>query len=468
MKKLLMFLIYTAIFTNLDAIEIADVFSDNMILQRNTDIAVWGKSKDGIKISVSFAGMKKEIAAKNGKWHLSFPAMKANKKPQAMIIQSSDGFEKVIKNILIGDVWLASGQSNMGMKLGNVKGAKEAISEPLNPNLRFFNVSKELENKEGPLGTTWEIANPKTRAGQSAVGYFFVAKLQKELGIPIGLIKCCYGGTITETWCSPEVLNMGFPVWEKLEKRLLKKADYPKRNTSSFLYNRMLKTVMPFAVKGFIWYQGSANVARAEEQKKLFPSMVKDWRKSWGNDNLPFYFVQLPRYERNNWHAFRDAQRQIDEKLTNSFLVITIDLSKDWNPDNHPIHPITKKPIGHRLALAALAKVYKKNIIYSGPVVDKVFVKGKQTIISFKKSKSPLVSSDAKALRGFYLSENGIDFFKATAKIVNDTIILTATDIQSPTVLRYASESDMGKEKLDVNLANAAGLPASPFTITIK
>ena len=142
MKKLLMFLIYTAIFTSLDATEIADIFSDNMILQRNTDIAVWGKSRDDIKISVSFAGIKKETVTKNGKWLLSFPAMKANKKPQSMIIQSSDSFEKVIKNILIGDVWLASGQSNMGMKLGNVKGAKEAISEPLNPNLRFFNVSK--------------------------------------------------------------------------------------------------------------------------------------------------------------------------------------------------------------------------------------------------------------------------------------------------------------------------------------
>ncbi len=463
----LMLLYASTLFGNDRGVEMPDVFSDNMIIQRETVVPVWGRAEDGTKVSVSFAGLTKKTKAKDGVWRVEFPPMEANKVAQTMTVSASTGFEKEINNVLIGDVWFASGQSNMEMNLAGVKEGEEAIAASENPMLRLFKVPRSLENEDWPVGTSWQEANPQSRPPQSAVGYFFVQELQEELDIPIGLLNCSYGGTVTETWCSPEVLKASYPEWEAWEKARLQDPEHSKRNTSSFLYNRMVKSVHPFPVKGFIWYQGSANAGRAEEQKKLFPAMVTDWRKSWGNEKLPFYFVQLPRFDRANWHKFRNAQREIAEDLPNSYLAVTIDLSKHWNIDNHPIHPTTKKPIGHRLALAALAKVYGKDIVYSGPMVKELKVESDKAILSFNHIGSGLQALDGKRLRGFYISADGEKFVEAIAEITNNTVTVLDERVKTPVAVRYGSEDDMGKEDLNVNLGNAEGLPASPFTIRV-
>lgn len=468
LRTLSMWLFVCALATtaNAAAVVMPDVFSDNMILQRDRAIPVWGQGKDGTEVTVTFAGKTLKTKAKEGRWAVTLPAMKANSKPGSMTVSSSDGFKKTITNIVIGDVWLASGQSNMTMGLGAAKGGKEAIAKSENPMLRLFQVDRKLEKQDPPLGTTWHESNPRSSAKQSAVGYFFVSELQKTLGIPVGLIHCSYGGTPTETWCSPEVMAKGWPAWDARLKLYLKNPKHPKRRTASVLYNRMLKTVMPFAVKGFIWYQGEANAGRAEEQKKLFPAMVADWRKSWGDSKLPFYIVQLARYEGSDWHAFRCAQLDVWKNVPNSYMAVTIDLSKE--PGNHPIHPKVKAPIGHRLALAARANVYgETDLVYSGPIISGVKVKDNAAILSFDHIGSGLAVSDGKPLRGFYLSGDGKTFVAGTARITGKTVTVTSEKVKTPVAVRYGAEADMGKKTLDVNLMNKEKLPASPFTINV-
>lgn len=450
-----------------------DVFSDNMILQRNAPVPVWGTAADGTVVTVTFSGHDLDSTARNGKWRVVFPPMKANKKPQAMTVvarHKSEIINRKFNNILVGDVWLASGQSNMAYYLLKEKHGAEALARSKNPLLRFFKVRREIPRSAQMAAATghWEEADPGSVVTKftSAVGYHFVRELQQELDIPIGLIACVYGGTVTETWCSPEVLSQDYPLWDKHEENMRNNPKSMKVNRSSYLYERMLKTVIPFPVKGFIWYQGSANIGRFEEQKRLLPAMANDWRKSWGNDELPFYFVQLPRFETQNWHVFREAQLDIWKNNPNTFMAVTIDISKEYDDNNNPIHPNTKAPIGHRLALAARANVYgETDLVYSGPVIRSMKVKNGAAILSFDHMGSGLIASDGQPLRGFYISKDGETFVAAEAKIKGDTVVVSATTVQKPVAVRYGADLDMGKEKLDVNLANKEKLPASPFTV---
>lgn len=443
---------------------IPEVFSDNMVLQRDTPVPVWGWAEDGTVVTVSFYNYDLQATARNGEWKVILPPMPASAEPRKMTIQSSSHPTIHYSNILIGDVWLASGQSNMEMQLGAVKGGQEAVAQSANLLLRLFTVSKMLETKAPPVGDSWTVSGPDTSASMSAVAWFFAKEIQETQDVPVGLINCSYGGTVTETWCSPEVMSQSWPDWKRWSDQM---RDNPKslvRNTTpSYLYNRMLKTVMPFAVKGFLWYQGEGNAGRAEEQKRLLPAMIQDWRKSWGDESLPFYFVQLARYEAADWHAFRCAQLDIWTNTPNTFMAVTIDLSKE--PGNHPIHPKAKAPIGHRLALAARAHVYgETNLVYSGPVIRGIKAEADKAVLSFDHIGSGLVAADGKSLRGFYISVDGKAFVPVTAEIVDNTVIVSFSNVRTPVAVRYGAELDMGKENLDVNLANQEGLPASPFT----
>lgn len=446
-----------------------DVFSSGMVLQRDVPVPIWGQAPDGTTLVVTFKDRDFTSTARNGRWQIILPAMDASAKASKLTVSGSDGFRKELTDILIGDVWLASGQSNMEMQLRGAKTGEQAIAASANPLLRFFTVSKKLELVDGPLGDTWKVSGPTTSPAMSAVAYFFAQEIQQTQGIPVGLINCSYGGTVTETWCSPKTLAAGYPVWEAYEAKAIQNPKYARRNTSSRLYNRMLKTVMPFPVKGFLWYQGEGNAGRAEEQKKLFPEMVKDWRQSWGNPKLPFYLVQLARFEPATWHAFRLAQLDVWQNTPDSYLAVTIDLSKDWKKDNHPIHPSTKAPIGHRLALAARANVYgESELVYSGPIGRDIQIEKGKARLSFDHLGSGLATLDGKALRGFAVSADGKQFVPGTAKIVGDTVLVSAPNITNPIAVRYGAEVDMAKGKLDINLGNREKLPASPFTVFVR
>jgi sialate O-acetylesterase len=453
-----------------DGFFIPEVFSDNMVLQRNTPVPVWGRAEDGAIVTVSFHNYDLQATARNGAWKVILPPMPASSEPSKMTIQSSSHPTIHYSNILIGDVWLASGQSNMEMQLGAVKGGPEAVAQSANPLLRLFTVSRKLETQEPPVGDSWKVSGPNTSAGMSAVAWFFAREIQQTQGIPVGLIHCSYGGTVTETWCSPEVMSQSWPDWERWSQQMRSNTNAPVRNIhASYLYNRMLKTVMPFAVKGFLWYQGEGNAGRAEEQKRLLPAMIQDWRKSWGDESLPFYFVQLARYEAADWHEFRCAQLDVWTNTPNTFMAVTMDLSKDWNANNHPIHPTTKAPIGHRLALAALAHVYgETNLVYSGPVIRKLTVQGNRAVLHFDHVGSGFSARDGLPLRGLYISADDQVYALASAEIVGDTVVVSSPGVLNPVAVRYGAEWDMGKETLDVNLSNLEGLPASPFTVKIN
>ncbi|VGO21985.1 sialate O-acetylesterase [Pontiella sulfatireligans] len=453
-------------------VTLPDVFSDNMILQRDVPVPVWGEAESGTQMTVSFGGYDLDCTARDGKWRVVFPPMPASSKPRKLQISSFE-FQVSFTNILIGDIWLASGQSNMEYYLCKAKGGKEAIANSKNPMLRLFKVRREIPRSPQIALSTghWEEAGPDSVVTKfaTAVGYSFVRELQEALDIPIGLINCSYGGTVTETWCSPDVLEQGWPEWEAQEEKNRQNPKSMKVNASSHLYERMLKTVIPFPVKGFIWYQGSANIGRFEEQKSLLPAMVDDWRKSWGNDELPFFFVQLPRFEQQNWHVFRNAQLNILKNNPNTFMAVTIDLSREYDDGNHPIHPNDKAPVGHRLALAARANVYgETDLVYTGPVIQSMQVKKGAAVLSFDHTGSGLIASDNQALRGFYISADGETFVEADAQIKGVTVVVHSSTVRNPIAVRYGADLDMGKETLDVNLANKEQLPASPFTVHLS
>ena len=446
-----------------------DVFSEHMVLQRDTPIPVWGLGRDNDKVKVELAGKSYETVVQEGKWKLLLDAQNVSSTPAKLVISASDGFRREINDVLVGDVWFASGQSNMEMQVACVEGGPAALAEPHAEALRLFTVSRFLENSAAPMGSNWAPSNRNSAAEMSAVAWFFGREIQKSEGIPVGIINCSFGGTITETWCSPGTLALGFPDWEAFKAQNLdqpNKNEWNRRNTASYLYLHMIQTIAPFAVTGFLWYQGEANAGRAAEQKRLFPAMVEGWRQVWGNPSLPFFFAQLARFHEADWHDFRDAQRWIAANNPNMYLAVTIDLPRDFDPKDNPIHPRSKIPIAHRMALAARANIYgEKNLEWSGPQVKSWSVDGDAAVLEFSHATGSLTALGGGPLRGFFLSGDGKKFTEAVATIQGSALRLRAGGVQKPIAVRYGSEADQGKEKLEVNLANQEGLPASPFTL---
>jgi sialate O-acetylesterase len=445
---------------------VAGVYTNHMVLQRDKPLPIWGSAEPGTEVTVSFGGHVRKATAKNGHWRVELPPMPASSEPRTFSVSRNNGPGIEYVDVLVGDVWFASGQSNMEMSVGGAKGGRDAITASANPLLRFYKVDRQLAHRN-KSDASWRVAGPKSSHGMTAVGYYFAKEIQKTQKIPIGLLQCAFGGTVTETWCGPRVLEESYPEWESWSARKRSRSEGDLRNVvPSFLYHRMVSNVMPFAVKGIIWYQGSANVARTEEQKRLLPAMARDWRRSWGDETMPFYFVQLPRYERGDWHEFRRVQLEVSQQLPNSGMAITIDLAKDYNPKDHPIHPRTKAPIGHRLALLARAKTYgESDLVHSGPIARSMTVNGQSAELTFDHVGSGLVTSDGRPLRGFYVSGDGRTFVAATATIRGNRVAVQADGVTKPVAVRYGAEADVGKTKLDVNLGNAEKLPASPFTI---
>jgi sialate O-acetylesterase len=446
-----------------------DVFSEHMVLQRDTPIPVSGLGRDNDKVKVELAGKSYETVVQDGKWKLLLDAQNVSFTPAKLVISASDGFRREINDVLVGDVWFASGQSNMQMKVACVEGGPVALAEPHAEALRLFTVSPFLENSAAPMGSNWAPSSLNSATEMSAVAWFFGREIQKTEGIPVGIINCSFGGTITETWCSPGTLAKGFPEWETFNAQNLNqpnKNEWSRRHTASYLYLHMIQTIAPFPVKGFLWYQGEANAGRAAEQKRLFPAMVDGWRQAWGNPSLPIFFAQLARFQEADWHDFRDAQRWIAANNPNMYLAVTIDLPRDFSPQDYPVHPLSKIPIAHRMALAARANIYgEKNLEWSGPQVKSWSVDGDAAVLEFSHATGGLMALGGGPLRGFFLSGDGKKFTEAVATIQGSALRLRAEGVQKPIAVRYGSEADQGKEKLEVNLANQEGLPASPFTL---
>ena len=475
------------------------LFSDNAVLQQQRPVPVWGTAADGEKVTVEFAGQKVETVATNGNWSVTLQPLTATASPQTMSIRGSNTV--TLTNLLIGEVWICSGQSNMERQLGLRDGQKpivnwEAEAASANyPEIRSFHVKPAISANPiaSPTGS-WAVCSPTTVTNFTAVGYYFGRDLYKNLKVPIGLIHSTLGGTPAEAWTRNEVLATNPVLAPMLDKQAKAIASYPERlakyqaeepklkaaytnacaialaaakpsprppsppqdpltdsHAPSVLYNGMINPLLPYAMRGVIWYQGEANGGRAKEYQTLFPAMIADWRTQWEQGDFLFLFVQLAPFFKMG-PEIREAQFLTLKKTTNTAMTVITD-----HGDAQDIHPTEKEPVGARLALAARALAYGQTIEYSGPLYESARVDGSSMILSFTHVGKGLVAKDG-SLKGFTVAGADKVFIPADAVIKESSVVVSNPQVTSPVAVRYGWTNAP-----DVNLFNAEGLPASPF-----
>ena len=458
MKKISLSIV---IFLSLSALCLGHVkpnslFSNNMVLQKGAEVPVWGTAGKDEKITVSFNSQVISTVAKDGKWMVKLKPMPYITNPSTMTIAGDDTV--CIKNILVGEVWLCSGQSNMERQLGprppqplidNWEKERDAANYP---EIREFYIPEKYEpGKIEDVNGKWTVCSPKTVSDFSAVGYFFARDLYRKLKVPVGIIFSAFGGTPAEDWTSKKALESN-PALSELVKDYYKPTPgwKPKGKVMSGLYNGMIYPLIPYSIKGVAWYQGESNNNDPVLYKTILSNMIKDWRKDFSEGNFPFLIVQITPHN-DMPPELRESQFLVYKELKNTALIVTTDIG-----DVH-IHSPHKQPVGMRLALAARALAYGENIEYSGPVYKSYSVKGNKIILHFSHTNGRLISKGSK-LTGFTIAGADKKFVPADAKIKGTAIIVYSNKIKKPAAARY------GWANVPVcNLFNSAGLPASPF-----
>lgn len=454
---------------------LAGMFANNMVLQQNTDAPIWGWTKPGESVEVKPSWSDETSAAvadQDGKWKAVVKTPAAGG-PFSIEIRSAEEI-KTLKNVLSGEVWICSGQSNMQWKMRGF-GLDHWEEERENANhsqIRLCDVKQTIAlQPQDDLKAKWSVCSSKTVTNFSAVGYFFGEQLHQELGVPIGLISSNWGGSSAEAWTSREVLESQFPEFdpalEKLDAYvethgvLFPNGKVPKKTfnqrSPTVLYNQMIRPMVPYSVAGVIWYQGESNVKHPIQYRKLFPAMIKNWRDDWQNQELPFYFVQIApfRYRTEPLPAalLREAQTKTLE-LPNTGMVVTMDIGDSGN-----IHPKRKKPVAQRLALQALAKTYgKEDLVCDGPSFSSHKIEGDQIRLSFENVGGGLASRDDKPLSHFQICGSDREFQSATVEIDGETILVKSENVSEPVAVRFAWGNDD-----EPNLMNKEGLPSSSF-----
>ena len=442
------------------------IFTDNMVLQRDAELPVWGKAEAGEKVTVTVGSLTAIVETdRAGNWKAKLPASKAAPK-MAFTIEGKNKIE--FKNVAVGDVWVCSGQSNMEMKNSESYDLDRVKLGAKNANLRLFTVSKRTSPT--PLADQddlkhfgkWSESAADTIPGFSAAAYHFGQNLQKSLNVPIGLIHTSWGGTPAEAWTSIEALDAvaelkhyaasGKKAAEQFEKD--KKAIGP--NVPASLYNAMIHPLLPFGIKGAIWYQGESNAGRAYEYRTLFTTMIQDWRTKWGSD-FPFYAVMLAPWHAGDadgvsWAELREAQVYATKKLKNVGVAVINDAG-----DLYDIHPRDKATVGNRLALAARAGTYGQKIAGSGPSYKESKIEGDKVVIQFDNLGGGLMAK-YQTLNGFTVCGEDKYFYPAKAVIVGTTIEVSSEKVPKPVAVRFG-----WKNYPVVNLYNKEGLPAVPF-----
>lgn len=479
-------------------IRLPAIIGDNMVLQQDKKITIWGWADPGeeVVVGVSWHNMKWAVtAARNGKWIYKMNPPEAGG-PYEMTLSGKNTI--TIKNILVGEVWVCSGQSNMQMAVRSSNNATEEIAAANYPNIRLFTVQRKVaQEPQSDCTGNWTSCSPETVPGFSAVGYFFGRELRQKLDVPVGLIHTSWGGTPAEAWTRRGVLksDMDFrPILERYDtavkrypqakkeyekkveewKQAVEKAkaegtNPPRRPRSPFgpghphspsgLYNAMIAPLIPYGIQGAIWYQGESNAGRAYQYRKLFPAMIKNWRTDWGQGDFPFLFVQLANFMavkpdpgESSWAELREAQL-MTLALPNAGMATIIDIG-----EADDIHPKNKQDVGKRLALWALAKTYGKDLVYSGPLYKSMEKKGNQVVLHFDHIGSGLVAGGGESLKGFAIAGADRKFVWADAHIEGDTVVVSSDQVPEPVAVRYA-----WADNPVCNLYNKEKLPASPF-----
>ncbi len=479
-------------------IKLPAVIGDNMVLQRGKVVSIWGWADPGeeVTVSVDWQAMRWSVrAGSDGKWAFKMSSPPAGG-PYQMTLQGKNSV--TIKNILSGEVWVCSGQSNMQMSVQASANAEQEIAAADYPKIRLFTVEREVaEEPKSDCRGRWVECSPQTVPGFSAVAYYFGRYLHKELNVPVGLIHTSWGGTPAEAWTRLDALEGDedfAPILQRyqelVEKYPARMADYEQRlkqwkqavekaksegkkvprrprppagplnpHRPAGLYNAMISPLIPYGIRGVIWYQGESNASRAYQYRKLFPRMIECWRKNWGQGDFPFIFVQLANFKAvqpepadSAWAELREAQLKA-LALPNTGMAVIIDIG-----EADDIHPKNKQDVGKRLALWALGTTYGKKIVYSGPLYKSMQVEGSKVILRFDHVDGGLVAKGGGPLKGFAIAGEDKKFVWAEAEIQGDTVVVSSPQVPKPVAVRYA-----WADNPICNLYNAEGLPASPF-----
>ena len=459
------------------------VFTDHMVLQQKAPIRVWGTADPGEMVTVSVAGRSGTAeAGKDGRWRVDLPALSADGKAHTMTVKGTNTIQ--IKDVVFGEVWLCSGQSNMTWSLSQSADGPKEVAAADHPQIRLFTFSGSFARGEptDEAPGMWRVCTPKSASDFSAVGYYFGRELHKELKVPIGLIGVGAGGSKIEPWIPPvgyeDVFREKGKVFrqegENETPEELEKDGKPRRQPGPppWRYDRLVHLLTPFSVRGAIWYQGESNTSQGLYYQYLQEALVDGWRKVFENDDLSFYWVQLANFrwpedkpEGGGWGPVREAQRRA-LRVPNTGMAVAIDIG-----DAHNIHPSNKQDVGKRLSLWALAKNYGRDIAYSGPLYKGMKKEGSTIRISFdhvgdglmagkKEGMTPTKEVAGAELQRFSIQDKDGEWHWAKAKIDGDTVVVWNDAVKNPQHVRLGYESN----PVGFNLYNKDGLPASPFT----
>lgn len=478
-------------------VKLPALISDNMVLQQQMPVRIWGWGSPGEAVAVTMNGQTvKARTNQQGAWEAWLRPMTAGG-PFDLTVAGSNTL--TVKNVLVGEVWVASGQSNMQWALRQSAGAEQEIAAANYPQIRFFQVRttvSERPDEDVKNGTGWKVATPENAPPFSGVAWFFAKELYQMRGVPVGILQSAVGGTPAQAWTTHPtlagnaILHWYLDNWSKFEKAypeakkryddaMVKyKADAAKAKTQggaaprppvlplggpghthtpSGLYNGMIAPLTNYAIRGAIWYQGESNAGEtdAEFYRYLFAEMITDWRREWGQGDFPFLWVQLASYAPpagRNWPILRDSQTQT-LSLRNTGQALAIDVG-----ESNDIHPKDKLTVGHRLALSARAVAYGERIVHSGPRLRTVAPEPGALRLWFDHAGSGLSTRDNQPLTGFRVAGSDGRYFKAEARIEGDTVVVSSPLVPDPAEVRYAWENDPV-----ANLTNREGLPATPF-----
>lgn len=439
--------------------------SDNMVLQQSTEISIWGWAEvnNTVKILPSWTQASVSVKVNNsGKWKASLNTPVAGG-PYTIALSSSNE-SIVLKNVMIGEVWLASGQSNMEMPIKGyrsepINGNNELILNSKNSNIRMFTVARNSsKDPQEDCDGSWKISSPENTLDFSAVGYVFAQKLNRALNVPIGIIHSSWGGTPVEAWTQKSALNSSVSEQEQSTFNYNRSSTKREQDAPSQLFNGMIHPVLDYSIKGVIWYQGESNRNHPEVYQKTFPLMISNWRALWKNDSLPFYYVQIAPYGRYsgevNSALLRESQLKTLDLLPHVGMAVTLDIG-----EYHSIHPAEKTKVGERLSYWALAKDYNiQGIGYSGPIYKSHKIDGEKILVSFDHAPMGL-SSYEQPLDQFEIAGPDRVFYPGKATILKGgQVAVSAPQVKEPKAVRYGWSN-----YLKGTLYNTFGLPASSF-----
>ena len=478
-------IVYGGITGDYGGLQMSPYYTDNMVLQYGRQIELQGMANAGEKVSVSIAGQKHRATADtDGKWTVALSPLRAGG-PYTLKIEAGKK-ELVYKNVMAGEVWLCSGQSNMEFQLNQSATGKEDIPMAENRNIRLFDmkarwrtnpvewdasVLDSLNHLQYFHDTQWTECTPQTAARFSAIAYHFGKMLQDSLQVPIGLICNAVGGSPTEAWVSRRMLEFEFPAilrdWTKNDfiqdwvrgraaQNIRKSKDKFQRHPYEpcYLFESAILPMQQFPIRGVIWYQGESNAHNIEAHEKLFERLVRSWRQYWEDEEMPFYYVQLSSLNRPSWPLFRDSQRRMMQDIDNSGMAVSTDKG---NPTD--VHPTEKREVGQRLAYWALNETYGfSNVVPSGPLYSDVEFKKGAAYVSFDYDEGLRPAKEGEELLTFEIAGEDRRFYPAKAVVEGNRVKVWSKDVKNPTIVRYGWQP-----YTKANLVNGAGLPASTF-----